>query len=233
VLPAVFERGSVDFVIAFGTAGFLDPVPYNGSAVVGSTLFIYNPYPHNGKTNPESNWVDDENTGKIIHSPIATPDGEPNADRYAPHKRRFASLFANEDFRHAAEARFLKPPMGAAEAPIIMAAYKNLGLGVINITDYDDYIWADHEAIDAYRRLDASAAYPIASVETTHCIIRLQSEAPFLYVSGIVDRLGYFDRDVAPRVYAQNFVGAHNAGVAVAWLLPEIVRLLEQDGDEE
>lgn len=56
-------------------------------------------------------------------------------------------------------------------------------------------------------------------------MIRACSNAPFLYVSGIVDMEGLFDYQVTPRWYAQNFVGAHNAAVALAFLLPELARL--------
>jgi hypothetical protein len=64
-------------------------------------------------------------------------------------------------------------------------------------------------------------------METTHGIIReLSDPAPFLFVSGITDTVPYFDMQVTPRLYPQNFVAAHNAGVALAWLLPEAVAQL-------
>ena len=66
----------------------------------------------------------------------------------------------------------------------------------------------------------------MASIETTHGIIRAASAAPFLFVSGITDTVGRFDLEVTPRVYAQNVVAAHNAGVTLAWLLPGIVDAL-------
>jgi hypothetical protein len=54
----------------------------------------------------------------------------------------------------------------------------------------------------------------------------VQSDAPFLFVSAVTDRVGHFNAEVTSRVYAQNFACAHNAGVATAWLLPRIVRFL-------
>jgi hypothetical protein len=53
-------------------------------------------------------------------------------------------------------------------------------------------------------------------VETTHGVIRSCTEAPFAFLSGIVDRVGHFEDDVQPLVDAQNFVGAHNAGIVGA-----------------
>jgi hypothetical protein len=50
------------------------------------------------------------------------------------------------------------------------------------------------------------------------------SEAPFLFLSGITNRLGYLNEEQAPRAAAQNFGAAHNAGVALAWLLPLIAQ---------
>lgn len=57
-------------------------------------------------------------------------------------------------------------------------------------------------------------------METTHSVIRLCVPSPrFLFVSGITNRLGYFNVEVSPRSYAQNFAASHNAGITVAWLL--------------
>jgi hypothetical protein len=50
------------------------------------------------------------------------------------------------------------------------------------------------------------------------------SDAPFIFVSGLTDRLGYFDQDLGPRTVAQNFLAAHNAGIAVVWTLAQILK---------
>ena len=42
----------------------------------------------------------------------------------------------------------------------------------------------------------------------------------FLFVSGIANRMGYFNMEAAPRSYAQSFVASHNAAVALAWMTP-------------
>jgi hypothetical protein len=55
-------------------------------------------------------------------------------------------------------------------------------------------------------------------------VIRSASNAPFLYVSGYVNGVGQFQQQTAKNTYAQNFAGAHNAGVALAWLLDELAQ---------
>jgi hypothetical protein len=62
---------------------------------------------------------------------------------------------------------------------------------------------------------------PVAatSLETTHGLIRVTCDALFLFVSGIVNRVGFAGTEMVPRKYAQNFVGAHNARVVLARLL--------------
>ena len=122
--------------------------------------------------------------------------------------------------------------MNPARKQILVAASNYTAVGVVNITNYDDYAWADEEALRAFR--DACKEHrerpPIGSVETTHGVIRLQSETPFIFISGITDRIGHFNMEVGPRPYAQNFVAAHNAGVVAAWLIPRIVSYLSTEG---
>jgi hypothetical protein len=101
-----------------------------------------------------------------------------------------------------------------------VAAANYAAIGDVNVTNYDDYAWADPAALKAFKRHDDTD--PVGSLETTHGLIRLQSEAPFLFISGITNRVGYFNMEVAPRAYAQNFVCAHNAGVVATWLLPRL-----------
>ena len=60
------------------------------------------------------------------------------------------------------------------------------------------------------------------SLETTHGLIRVQADAPFIFISGITDRVGHFDDEVGSRSYAQNTVAAHNAGIVLAWMIPKV-----------
>jgi hypothetical protein len=116
------------------------------------------------------------------------------------------------------------PPMWPAAERTLIAAANYTAVGVVNVTNYDDYAWADAAALNAFRAADARS--PVGSVETTHGLIRLQSEAPFLYLSAITDREGRFNIEVGARTYAQNFACAHNAGVALAWLLPSLAKFV-------
>jgi hypothetical protein len=202
-----------DLFIAFGTAGSREGVQVNGSVVIGRRVFIHDPRAH----------VHDR-TG--MWTP---PQPDQLIDSAYP-----AQLLArlDEQARYSAEARLLKCPVSPADPPLTFVGNGFASLGVVNITNYDEYVWADGEAIATFQAAMAAAfktASPVAqvgSVETTHGVIRSASESPFLFVSGITDTEGLFDFQVTPRVYAQNFVAAHNAGVALAWLLPGIVTTL-------
>ena len=127
----------------------------------------------------------------------------------------------NRDFSVGVESKLLTPPLNPSERPIIISAVNYLVLSVVNITNYDDYAWADREGIREVKRNLAKA--PIGAVETTLGLIALQSDAPYMFVAGIADRSGYFNMEVAPRDGAQNFVASFNAGVVVANLLPRLV----------
>ena len=88
------------------------------------------------------------------------------------------------------------------------------------VTDYREYDRTDQATLDAFAA--SNLMRNAKSLETTHGLIRAQTNAPFLFVSGITDRVGSFNDEVDPRSYAQNTVAAHNAGVAIAWMLPTI-----------
>jgi hypothetical protein len=60
------------------------------------------------------------------------------------------------------------------------------------------------------------------SVDTTLGLIRVYSTGPFMFVAGIVNRLGKASTELLPRKYAQDHIGAHNAGVVVADMLSRI-----------
>jgi hypothetical protein len=136
----------------------------------------------------------------------------------------FSPNVLSETLRYEAEARFVVPPINPARDRILLSAFNYTAVGVVNVTNYDDFAWADHEAIEAFHAADPKS--PIGSMETTHSVIRIQSKAPFVFVSGITDRVGSFNTEVVPRAYSQNFACAHNAGVAAAWMIPQLVEFL-------
>ena len=207
-----------DVIAAFGTAGIPSSVPLNGCVTVGTRVFVNDPFSKNpqttrfiqrldGKTEPM--WTDPR-LGRVVLSEMPSdffrmiPDGT----------------------RHAAEARFLKPPIHATADLTVLAGNAFASIGTVNVTDYDDYVWADPLGIAIFRR--TVERHEVGSVETTHGLIRLAAEDAlgavprFFYISGITDSIGYFDMEVAPRTYAQNFAAVHNAGVVAAWLIPEV-----------
>jgi hypothetical protein len=205
-LPKMFSCGPApDLVIAVGTAEFPDAaVSENGNVVIGTKVFMVDGHP-NG-SNPLSKWT-------------AGPFEEV-VDSTLP-RSLFSKLVAFD--LATATNRFLAVPLAPASAPWLVADYINVALGAVNVTDYSEYGLIDPLTAKKFwsKPRDAKAA----SIETTHCIIRIQCESPFLFVSGIVDRFGYFDQDVNPRSHAQNTAAAHNAGVVVSWLLSRMDQL--------
>lgn len=204
VLPGAIAYGAPpDLVIAFGTAGMREGVSANGSVVVGRRVFIHDP-----------------RAGAPDRTGMWTPPQPDQLVESALPARALAQL--DEQARYAAEARFLDCPVAPAEPPLVLVGNGFASLGVVNITNYDDYVWADAKAVASFEATAGLAAH-IGSIETTHGVIRSASQAPFLFVSAITDTEGLFDYQVTPRVYAQNTAAAHNAGVAISWLLPSLV----------
>jgi hypothetical protein len=211
-LPAIFGAGKQpDFVIAFGTAGFPDPTTANGCVAVGSSVFLFNPYrdPLPGvEHDTKDDWDDMDRVGHLLISKHG-----------APIARQFS---INPDLRVPIDARLSPTPTNSTVPPVLLPAANYVGLSEVNVTNYDDYAWTDRLAFERCRT--ANPAAPVGSIETTHGLIRIMSDAPFIFVSGITDRLGYFNQDLGPRTVAQNFIAGHNAGIAVVWTLPLILQ---------
>lgn len=205
--PILSALSPTDLVIAFGTAASRKDVSANGSVIIGRRVFIHDPTAN--KENRSEKWSPPQ-ADAVLDSSFSAAD--------------FNELKQQEQARYAAEARFLTPPVASASPPVILLGNGMISLGVVNITNYDDYIWADHRAVESFDR--SAIIGQIGSIETTHGVIRSLTESQFLYVSGIADATGLFDYQVAPRRYAQNFVAAHNAAVALSWLIPELVALM-------
>ena len=86
------------------------------------------------------------------------------------------------------------------------------------------YAKADKETLQAFAKI-AGSLLP-GSMETTHGMIRMVADVPFIYVSGFANAVGKYPEEVTPNEYAQNFVAAHNAAIGLVWLLPEVAQLL-------
>jgi len=205
VLPGAINYGGTQpvMVIAMGTAGIVAKENMNGSVVVGSSVFIHDAFPES----------------------IATGMWKPpQPDMLIAYAKGAVTIGGLKDFeRLPAEGRFMVPPIAPAVPMRLVFGNGYISVGIVNVTNYDDYIWADDAAIQEFKQKAVHGH--IGSVETTHGIIRSASDAPFIFISGITDAEGAFDYQVAPRVYAQNTACAHNAGVALAWLLPSIANL--------
>jgi hypothetical protein len=206
VLPYVAAIGDApSLVVAFGTATFADAQSYNGCVVAGANIFVHDPY--SATSNPDSRWTHPD-IGKLLdlsQQPINGP--------------LFASLDRD---RPSVEVRFLTPPINPARTPSLVLSAAYVALSNVNVTNPNNYAWADPEALRAVTAAESKQS--VGSVETTHGVIRLAVPSPqFLFVSGIANRVGYFNMEVAPRIYAQNFVASHNAAICLAWMMPTLM----------
>jgi hypothetical protein len=204
VLPKAITYGATpDLVVAFGTAGSRQDLRINGCVVIGRKVYIHDAYKsvkdRTGMWTPPAadTVIESELSGRVI--PGISSMG-----------------------KHSAEARFLPPPIAPANPLLLMAGNGLIAVGHVNCTNYDDYAWSPVRAVESFND-NASEMGEIGSIESTHGLIRLLSAAPFLYVSGIVDPVGFFNFQVTPKVYAQNTVAAHNAAIALAWILPDVI----------
>lgn len=203
-IPHVFAGTEPSLVVAVGTAGYPGSTIENGSVAVGTRVFIHNAKPDN----EDSDW----NSG--------------------PFDRILDSALSQERFKEMTRLgedvpkKFMVAPLNAASSARLIASYDDVSLGAANVTEINDYDHADKSTLESFSQYaEISSA---SSLETTHGLIRAHSEAPFMFVSGIVDRVGHFGEDVSPRKYAQNAMGAHNAGIVVAWMLPRIDSAIER-----
>jgi hypothetical protein len=205
-------------VIAMGTAGIPSAQTLNGCVTIGSRCYLRNPWV-GARAKDVAEQV--ARFGPMLRKEVA---GYASKVIASPRLARKLFTHVSMDARYAAEARFLLVPIHAAAPPRILAGHGYAALSTININDYDDYVWADEETL---RRFERSVKQrEIGSMETTHALIRIRwRTTPFLFVSGLTDRVPMFNAEVTPRKYAQNFVAAHNAGVAIAYLVPELSRL--------
>lgn len=209
VLPQMFQHSPMRpaLVVSLATASFDDVVSHNGCVVVGTRAFVHNVYADD--PNPASTWSNEECDVILRSSAAEAEDGS---------KSLFQRLL-KDPVKANINSRLIPTPISAAEGPFILSAANYTAVSNVNITNYDDYVWADPLAIAAFE--DANTRSAFGSLETTHGVIRLASDAPFIFISGIANRFGRFNEEAGVRDYAQNFVAAHNAGIAAVWLLSQ------------
>jgi len=205
IMPYIFNYSlnELALVIAFGTAGMVTEISENGSVCLGPNMFVHDGHP-NGE-NPDSKWYDKRFEQFVPSNKI--PYG-------------FFETFDKYFDDQKVSARFLSPRLNPDKTLDLLTGEDYLALSVVNVTNYSEYKVKDKEGVEAIDK--AGIDNPIVSVETTHGVIRFQSEAPFIFISAITDREGHFDKEVTPNAQAQNYTSAYNGGIASAWLLPEL-----------
>jgi hypothetical protein len=207
-LPQIFSSGPKPMlVIAVGTAASaIDDYELIGGVAIGTGVFM-NDGLASDPTSP-SNWQGAFDT--LIPSAVTqqTFAAISNMDRASALKAFLPMPFRNPD------------PTQPMALPSISIGFGDVALGTINVTNYLAYNAADEATIDAFREA-ATGATPV-SLETTHGLVRVQSDSPFIFVSGIVNRCLHFNDDAGPHQTAQDLAGAHNAGVTVSWLLSSL-----------
>ena len=209
---ALEGRAKPSLVVAVGTAASPGGAVQPGSVLIGDRFLVHDA----DSNNPASPLRLAPELVDVILDP---PAGEPDLIRGMP-----------PTLSQEASRRFVRPPVGGES--VVRCGTELVSVGTLNVTDYSKYKTADPESLSSFETAAQRAGDPSlvpASVETTHGLIGLAARdagAPFVWVSGIANPVGAYDEIVLPREYAQNFAAAHNAGVAVAWVLPEFVRRL-------
>ena len=184
--------------IAFDTAA-CPREDFAGNVVVGSKVFVTDAKGE-GKDSPTAT-INDK-----MNSIIGSSSGE-FLIRQIDHERIID-----------AERRFLRATNGAALVPKLLANPTHVSVGVVNVSNNQDYKKWDSTALE---RFAGVASEPDAlSMDTTLGLVRLSLNNPFLFIAGIANRLGFFNEEVGNCKYSQNFVAVHNAAISLAWLLP-------------
>jgi hypothetical protein len=198
VLPYVLAAENPDMVFAVGTAAYPDAVnSNNGKVIIGSQFFMHNGHPDN----PDSNFKTDQ-FDKLLTSNVTSD---------------FFSLLS-PTWCGSAVKNFLPVP-NMPSVPEILVNQNYVSVGDLNITDYTEYATTDPLTLTAFQDLESGFITP--SLETTHGIIRLSSNAPTIFISAIVNRIKMVNQEATP---AQNYAGAFNAGVTISNLLGTILQ---------
>jgi hypothetical protein len=206
VLGRVIRGDQRPLVIAFGTAASPCGPGVNGNVIIGTDVFVHDPY--ETPPDPKRHWTHPRLNQLVQSEARPLVDGLPR------------------QFVKKAEKRLLTPPNSAAAPPRISADSELISVGVVNVTNSADYVWTDKQALARFSEL--ASLERAGSLETTHGLIRLALDLPFIYVSGISNAVGMFPEHVGRSQYSQTFSAAHNAAISLAWLLPELAAALSR-----
>jgi hypothetical protein len=215
-LPLIFRGTTPRLVIAVGTAGLAlgpalpGPTPAAGHVVIGTSVFMHDFHPE--RAGQDDHW-DGAGYDKLIPSSLPQPAFDDLVGPLVGPQSEVAK-------------RFALPPLSAAPAPQVLARYDFASVGSLNVVDPREYVDADRKALDGHLAAGGDVELP-RSVETTHGLIRVCSDAPFLFVSAIANRALAATEELLPRKFAQETTAATNAGVAIGWLLPRLEPFLQ------
>lgn len=204
VLKSLASEGYFDdaIIIAFGTAASPE-ANCAGNVIVGSSVFVFDASPHSESADSA---IFEDRLGEIVDSEA----GELLIDK---------SVIALD--LAEAQKRFLSGPQNPSPKPRIYAGANFVSVGVINMHNNQEYQHIDALALDSFVKAKKEQQ-ETQSIETTHGLIRLCIERPYLYVSGIANQVGRFGNEVAGNKYSQNYAACHNAAVCIAWMLPRV-----------
>jgi len=203
-LPEILTGVTPSLVIAAGTAGYPSLETENGSVVIGSRVFLHDGHPPSSAQNPVSQWHDGT-FNEVIDSSL---------DRGAFD----AIVEAAAALAPPIDDLLLATPLNPSPTPKLIGGYDWISLASLNVTDPAEYKSQDQATLDAFAAAgnDPTTA---KSLDTTLALVRVRLEAPFIFAAGIVNRVGFAAEEMQARSYAQNTVGAHNAGIVLARLI--------------
>ncbi len=179
-------------VVAFGTCATPLAGHQNGSVVVGSSVFVHDPYQN--PPDPAHHWTDPA-TNQVV------------ASAAEPILQALPALPGAEIGK-----RVIAPPNNGGPFTLFLGA-NYVSTGVVNVTDPAAYAWADPQALAAFQQVAGLSVS--GSHETTHGMIRLVAKLPFLYVSGIANAVGAFAAEVGPNPFTKILAVAIIAAVVL------------------
>lgn len=198
-LPLLFSGRTIHLVVGFGTVASTWAGSDNGNVIVGTKAFMHSAVSEskNAPIVSIANQMD-----VVLDSTLSSGEFD-----------LITSVSMDE-----ITPKFISSPSNPAESPRVFAEYNSVAVATLNVSDYSKYSRVDAATIAAYEAAATEEGKVV--VDTTIALIRAQSEAPFLFIGGIANRVGQFDEEVLSHPYSQNFVASHNAAIVAAWMVP-------------
>jgi len=187
-----------DGVIAFGTGGHSECVSYDGCATMGGTVFVHD------ASNGAGKWSWPGYMDTLI--PSKTPASF------------FSNVTSDANTLMSISNEMIAPKNSPASSLRLVAASDAVAISTV----YESFPYCAPDK-NSISMAQSKGATNIASVETTHGVIRSKwKDAPFIFITAVPNRVCHFD-DEASKVYTQEFPSSHNAGVALKYVVPYFV----------